>query len=80
MESSHYRNSEARLPTNGYPFEYSCTSLKLSIEALLDETKHVVTEKKEIEYGDLSKLLAHLVSPEYENSAAQIKKSNHLID
>ena len=44
-----------------------------SIETLTGKLGQVVTEKYKIEYGDESKLLAHVDSSENQNSRAKVK-------
>ena len=57
-ESSDHQESAARKETDVFLTEYSCTSSELSIEILMDEIIHVVTDKNEFDNQDKSKLTA----------------------
>ena len=53
-----HRDSAARFKTNNFKVDCTCTSLKLSIETMLEENKPVVMERHEFEYRDESILKA----------------------
>ena len=54
LELSNYQDSAARVEVIDFSFAYAPTSVKRSIEILLEEIKPVATLKDEIQYEDES--------------------------
>ena len=77
LEVSDYFHKSTNRETN------ICTSTSSENQIFFDwdldgKIRPVVTEKSEIEYGDESKLLAHLDLPDNQNSEARIKNIYYL--
>ena len=60
LDSSDYQNSHAKNKMKDFSLERSCTTLKFSIEKLLEKKRLAVTEKYEFECRHKSKYLRQI--------------------
>ena len=80
LHYSRSQNSKARNKTLNFLIECSCTSLKFSIETLVEEIKTVVSEMFELEYREKSLFLAIFDICDNQYSHTRIKRNEFSLE